>query len=136
MTGKSGRTINIGDQVTYRTLYGEKKSGIVADVFLSLDSSFLCLRVEGEEELITEYKLIDGVPISHLDCQKNHKMGKKSVGSKSVWYDYEVNVGTGCATGSILVSEDATDDEIRLAIMNDLYDVSYHRQEPSKEEKI
>lgn len=84
MTGKSGKTINIGDQVTYRTLYGEKKS----------------------------------------------------VKPESVWYDYEVNVGTGCATGSILVSEDATDDEIRLAIMNDLYDVSYHRQEPSKEEKV
>lgn len=52
--------------------------------------------------------------------------------SKSVWYNYEVNVGSGCATGSVLVSECATDDEIRLAIMNDLYEVSYHRQETPK----
>ena len=39
---------------------------------------------------------------------------------------------SGCATGSVLVSEYATDDEIRLAIMNDLYEVSYHRQETPK----
>ena len=50
----------------------------------------------------------------------------------SFWYNYEVNVGSGCATGSVLVSEYATDDEIRLAIMNDLYEVSYHRQETPK----
>lgn len=131
MTGKSGRTINIGDQVTYRTLYGEKKSGIVADVFLSLDSSFLCLRVEGEEELITEYKLIEGNAGTQSSCHANHRAEKSIAEPKSVWYSYEVNVGSGSATGSVLVSGDATDDEIRLAIMNDLYDVSYHRQEPA-----
>lgn len=48
----------------------------------------------------------------------------------SVWYDYEVNIGGGCATGSVMVSEDATDDEIRLAILDDLYDVSYRRRDP------
>jgi len=38
---------------------------------------------------------------------------------------YEVNVGDGCGTGSVFVNEDATDDDIRLAIMDDLYSVEY-----------
>ena len=38
---------------------------------------------------------------------------------------YEVNVGTGCATGELLVPDDANDDDIKLAIIDDLYDVSY-----------
>ena len=40
-------------------------------------------------------------------------------------YYYEVNVGGGCATGYVYVPDDATDDDIRLAILDDLYDVSY-----------
>ena len=48
-------------------------------------------------------------------------------------YDYEVDVNDGCGTGSICISENATDDEIRLAIMNDLYSVRYWKQEPTKE---
>lgn len=51
-----------------------------------------------------------------------------------IWYDYEVNVGSGHATGSVLVPENATRDEIRLAIMNDLYEVTYRRQELPKED--
>lgn len=47
-----------------------------------------------------------------------------------IWYDYEVNVGSGHCTGSVLVSENATDDEIRLAILNDLYGISYRKHEP------
>lgn len=39
---------------------------------------------------------------------------------------YEVNVGSGCANGTVFVDESATDEEIRLAIMDDLYDVDYH----------
>lgn len=39
--------------------------------------------------------------------------------------EYEVNVGDGCGTGSVCVEEDATDDDIRLAIMKDLYSVDY-----------
>lgn len=38
---------------------------------------------------------------------------------------YEVNVGSGCGTGSVFVDDDATDDDIRLAIMDDLYSVDY-----------
>lgn len=49
--------------------------------------------------------------------------------TKTVEYKYEVNIGGGCATGSVHVSETATDDEIRLAIMDDLYDVDYEKVE-------
>lgn len=38
---------------------------------------------------------------------------------------YEVNIGGGCATGTVIVPDDATDDDIRLAILDDLYDVDY-----------
>lgn len=38
---------------------------------------------------------------------------------------YEVSVGGGCATGEVIVSKDADDDDIRLEIMNDLYEVTY-----------
>ena len=38
---------------------------------------------------------------------------------------YEINVGTGCANGTIFVKSDATDDEIRLAILDDIYDISW-----------
>ena len=48
---------------------------------------------------------------------------------ESVWYEYEVNVGSGAATGSVLVPADATDDQIRLAILDDLYEVTYRKQE-------
>lgn len=40
-------------------------------------------------------------------------------------YAYEVDVGGSCATGEVIVPEGATDDEIRLAILDDLYDVQY-----------
>lgn len=43
-------------------------------------------------------------------------------------YRYEVNIGGGCATGSVFVDEGASDDEIRLAIMDDLYGVYYERE--------
>ena len=48
---------------------------------------------------------------------------------KTVQYKYEVNIGGGCATGSVTVPEGATDDDIRLAIMDDLYDVDYEKVE-------
>lgn len=41
------------------------------------------------------------------------------------WWNYEVNVGSGSANGSVLVEDNASDDDIRLAIMDDLYCVSY-----------
>ena len=46
-----------------------------------------------------------------------------------MWIKYEVNVGSGAANGSVLVADDATDDDIRLAIMDDLYDVNYTIEE-------
>lgn len=49
--------------------------------------------------------------------------------TKFVTYKYEVNIGGGCATGFVTVPEYCTDDEIRLTIMDDLYDVSYERVE-------
>lgn len=54
------------------------------------------------------------------------KLGRKNTG-ELVEYTYEVNVGSGCGTGSVFVPESATDDEIYLAIMHDLYDVSYEK---------
>ena len=42
-------------------------------------------------------------------------------------YEYEVNVGTGIANGEIIVSEDATDGDIALAILNDLYEYHYSK---------
>jgi hypothetical protein len=41
------------------------------------------------------------------------------------WVKYEVNVGSGSANGSVLVEDNANDDDIRLAIMEDLYSVTY-----------
>jgi hypothetical protein len=47
----------------------------------------------------------------------------------SKWVNYEVNVGSGCGTGSVLVPDDATEDDIHLAIIDDLYDVNYTIEE-------
>lgn len=38
---------------------------------------------------------------------------------------YVVDVGGGAAYGTVFVDKDATDDDVRLAIMNDLYSVDY-----------
>lgn len=40
-------------------------------------------------------------------------------------YEYMVDVGSGMGTGSVIVDDDATEDEIELAILHDLYDVEY-----------
>ena len=50
------------------------------------------------------------------------------------YYEYEVNVGSGVGTGEVIVDDDATDDQIRLAIMDDLYEVTYRPvQQPVSE---
>lgn len=54
------------------------------------------------------------------ECQKRKT-------DRLVEYKYEVDVGSGCGTGSVFVPESATDDEILLKIMHDLYDVSYEK---------
>lgn len=51
--------------------------------------------------------------------------GKDNKTTTSKEIQYEVNVGSGCANGTVFVDEGATDEEIRLAIMDDLYDVDY-----------
>lgn len=53
-----------------------------------------------------------------------YEKGNKTITSKEI--QYEVNVGSGCSNGTVFVDENATDEEIRLAIMDDLYDVDYH----------
>lgn len=58
-----------------------------------------------------------------IDCRCYRKDNKITT-SKEI--QYEVNVGSGCANGTIFVDENATDEEIRLAIMDDLYNVDYH----------
>lgn len=52
--------------------------------------------------------------------------GKDNKITTSKEIQYKVNVGSGCANGTIFVDEVATDEEIKLAIMDDLYDVDYH----------
>jgi hypothetical protein len=47
---------------------------------------------------------------------------------ESIWVKYEVNIGGGCATGSVLVPENASDDDIKIAIMDDLYSVDYEKE--------
>ena len=47
---------------------------------------------------------------------------------ESIWVKYEVNVGGGCATGSVLVPENASDDDIKVAIIDDLYFVDYEKE--------
>ena len=55
---------------------------------------------------------------------QNTKKDNKTTTSKEI--RYEVNVVSGCTTGTIFVDEGATDEEIKLAIMDDLYDINYH----------
>lgn len=38
---------------------------------------------------------------------------------------YEVNVGGGCCNGEVFVHDDATEEEIKVAILDNLYSVSY-----------
>lgn len=47
-------------------------------------------------------------------------------------YSYEINIGGGIATGSVVVPDDATDKDIRLAILDDLYEVSYKEMKEDK----
>lgn len=49
--------------------------------------------------------------------------------SRLIEIEYEVDVGSGCTTGSVFVDSDANDDEIRLAIINNLYSVTYRKLE-------
>ena len=39
--------------------------------------------------------------------------------------EYRVSVGSAATDGSVFVSDNATDDEIRLTIINRLYSVEY-----------
>ncbi len=43
----------------------------------------------------------------------------------SKYVNYEVNVGSGRGNGTVIVPDNATDEEIRLAILDDLYYVHY-----------
>ena len=65
---------------------------------------------------------IEGLPYSEL-------IGRMISVSRLIEVEYEVDVGSGCATGSVFVDSDANDDEIRLAITNDLYNVTYRKLE-------
>lgn len=38
---------------------------------------------------------------------------------------YEVNVGSGCCNGEVFVPDNATEEEIKVAILDSLYSVSY-----------
>lgn len=51
--------------------------------------------------------------------------GKDNKTTISKEIQYEVNVGSGCTNGTVFVDDGATDEEIKLAILDDLYDVNY-----------
>ena len=64
----------------------------------------------------------------HVDWKDQFRDGEQNK-DDLVEYSYEVGIGGGTATGSVWVPENATDDEIRLAIMDDLYYVEYEKIE-------
>ena len=47
---------------------------------------------------------------------------------------YEVNVGGGCCRGEIFVPDDATEEEVKAAVLDDLYDVSIKTEPEGTEE--
>lgn len=66
MITQKGVLVNVGDQVTYLTQGikaennrkpGIIKTGIVEEVFKSMDGLFLCFWIKGENDLITEFQL-------------------------------------------------------------------------------
>ena len=66
MITQKGILINVGDQVTYLTkeIKAENyhkssttKTGIVEEVFKSMDGLFLCFWIKDEHDLITEFQL-------------------------------------------------------------------------------
>lgn len=66
MKTQKGISIGVGDWVTYLTKttktenrYKPKavKTGVVEEVFKSMDGAFLCFWIKGESNLITEFQL-------------------------------------------------------------------------------
>ena len=47
---------------------------------------------------------------------------------------YAVDIGGGEACGTVFVDDNATDDDIRLAIMDDLYFVCYEIEEDKNDQ--
>lgn len=65
--------------------------------------------------------------VEKIYAAREDQLLKGTPESPRVEYEYEVDVGSAVATGSVLVHASATEDEIRLAILEDLYGVSYRR---------
>lgn len=76
------------------------------------------------DSIETAQKAIDKFHDELMWYFTEYEKDNKTTTSKEI--RYEVNVGSGCTTGTIFVDEGATDEEIRLAIMDDLYDIDYH----------
>ena len=49
------------------------------------------------------------------------------------WYEYKVDVGTSVCYGQLYLDDNVTDDEIRKAIMDDLYSVEYRKMLEEKQ---
>ena len=47
---------------------------------------------------------------------------------------YEVNVGSGCCQGETFVPDDATENEVKAAILDDLYSVTIKTEPEDREE--
>lgn len=80
-------------------------------------------------KIFANYYIDDGVidPI-RLGMLAGLEIGEDyllSINKKLVHYKYEVNGGTG----EVVVDEHASDDDIKLKIMDDLYDVTYEKIE-------
>lgn len=46
-----------------------------------------------------------------------------------MWVKYDVSVGSASRNGTVFVEETATDDQIRIAIMEDMYYIDYKKIE-------
>lgn len=65
--------------------------------------------------------------IEDLACTKFKLPYKKDRGAVTI--EYEVDIGDSVATGSVIVDADANEAEIQSGILEDLYSVTYGKQE-------
>lgn len=108
------------NEVKYFLGFDYRSKTIVVDWILSLKGAFQ-IYFDSKQ---TAKKAIDEFHDELIWYFTEYEKDNKITTSKEI--QYEVNVGSGCAAGTIFVDENATDEEIKLAIMDDLYDINYH----------
>lgn len=53
-----------------------------------------------------------------------------------MWVKYDVSVGSASRNGTVFVEDNATDDEIRIAIMEDMYYINYKKVDEDDQIRI